>query len=84
MPMTMHPEIPFTEGDTVLVLDHGETRDNISYAHLIGEVGIVINPLAGSVPTKEDALVEVSFNGNMELMFHWRLQIIHKRVMWEI
>lgn len=86
MPMPKSPETPFHEGDTVEVKDHRESRENTCYAHRIGEHAIVLNPTAGSiVGGRVDSLVTVKFDdGTVEGMFHWRLRIIHKQVMWEV
>jgi hypothetical protein len=79
------PEIPFLEGDVVQMLDHDETRENESYAHLIGEVGRILNPRASNQVGREEALIDVEFdNGERETIFHWRCFLVKRRTTWEV
>jgi hypothetical protein len=80
------PSEPYFEGDLVEVIDHQETRENTSYAHLIGDCATVINPEAGSQAHGfARGLLAVQFpNGEVEAMFHWRFKLIKREVMWEV
>jgi hypothetical protein len=79
------PESPFFEGDTIRILDHPDTRGNTSYAHLIGKVGVMINPAVGLGPRSQARLVRVEFkDGTREDMFHWRVEIIYRQKTWEV
>lgn len=85
MSMPKLPEIPFTEGDTVKVINLRDTRVSSNYGYLVDSVGVVTNPSAGSQPGQEPAIVEVRFpNGDYQWMFHWRLEIITREVAWEV
>jgi hypothetical protein len=84
--MPRFPEHPYHEGDVVEVIDHRETRENTSYAHLIGKCAVVVNPNAGSrAHGRMNVIIAVKFDdGTVEGMFHWRLKLIHKQVKWEV
>jgi len=79
------PEIPFIEGDRVQMIDHYETRENTSYAYLIGEFGTVTNPRGSNQVGYEQALLEVEFdNGEHEIIFHWRCLLVERQATWEV
>ncbi len=85
MRMPVHPDIPFTEGSTVKVIDCDDTRNSSNYSYLIGHEGVITNPCAGSQPGNEDAIIEVRFgDGHLQWMFHWRLEVISKQITWEV
>ena len=84
--MPKFPKEPFHEGDTVIVIEHEETRTNTSYAHLVGKHATVINPAAGTDSGgRAESLILVQFeNGDLEGMFHWRFNIVKRQATWEV
>jgi hypothetical protein len=84
--MPLFPDTPFHEGDIVEVIQHAETIENTSYAHLIGERAIVINPAAGSqAHGRAASLIAVRFeDGEVEAMFHWRFKLVRRDATWEV
>lgn len=80
------PAEPYHEGDIVEVIQHSETRENTSYAHLIGKLATVINPAGGSQQHgNARQLIVVKFeDGSVEGMFHWRFKLYKREVTWEV
>lgn len=81
-----NPSNGFAVGDTVIMLDHDETRENSNYDYLIGETGTVLDTSAGMNEERPHDIIRVEFHDSKDVhsIYHWRVARTNIKPNWEV